>query len=206
MTDQETAAFNSTVFARVVDGLIVEYPVFGIHITNRAHPVEWYTEVYFEDKPALPPFCNYQETRRVVRGQVFASYTVVPDSLDSILADLHRSDDHMAMPGEATEKVVDFASVLPATVQQIVNLSRAMAQQRLDAWATEKHYDNILSAASYVGSMFPDFAADGAKAVQARDGTWLALYNYMEKVSSGELPVPKSSSDIVAQLPELSWA
>lgn len=206
MTDQEIAAFNATIFARVVDGVIVEYPVSGLHITNRAHPVEWYTEVFFEDKPDLPPFSNYQETRRVVRGQVFASYTVVPVSLDSILADLYRSDDPLAMPGASADKVVAFASVMPATVQQIVNLSRNLAQQRLDAFAAEKHYDGILSAASYVGSQFAAFASEGAQAVANRDATWLALYGYMDKVTSGEMPVPKSSAEIIAQLPVLTWA
>lgn len=78
-------------------------------------------------------------------------------------------------------------------------------QQRLDVFAQTRNYDDILSAASYVASTNPVFAAEGQRAVDLRDGTWSALYSILAEVQGGLRPVPSSFSDIEPELPILSW-
>lgn len=50
-------------------------------------------------------------------------------------------------------------------------------QKRLDAFAQERGYDNIMSACSYATSTDPVFAREGTYCIQLRDTTWRAFYN-----------------------------
>ena len=80
-----------------------------------------------------------------------------------------------------------------------------LIQLRLDAFASTKGYDSILSACSYAASTDPKFATEGQRAVALRDATWSAAYALFTKVTSGEIPEPSSFADIEPLLPELSW-
>ncbi|HSW19543.1 MAG TPA: hypothetical protein VLJ86_20150 [Ramlibacter sp.] len=79
------------------------------------------------------------------------------------------------------------------------------AQERLDAFARSRGYDGILSACSYASSAVPQFQAEGAYCVEARDTTWAALAQIKADVVAGLRPVPTRLADIVAELPVLSW-
>ncbi len=78
-------------------------------------------------------------------------------------------------------------------------------QARLDAFARERGYDGILSACTYATSGVPRFAAEGQRAVQARDETWATLYEILNQVRAGARPAPASLADIEAELPALEW-
>lgn len=192
------------VYARVVDGKVVEYPVAPIHITNRAHPLSWYTEVVFDTRPEEKEFFTVQEEVKVVGGRVTVSFKQVPQSLDAVLARINNPSNAIPADGEELPAVA-FGDVAPEAVQRVIELAREMVQKRLDDFAREKNYDGILSVASYATSKNSVFAVEGQKAVDARDESWLALYTYLGKVQGGVLPVPKTSADIEAVLPALSW-
>lgn len=195
---------SDKVYARVVDGKVAEYPVAPIHITNRAHPLSWYTEVVFDTRPEEKEFFTVQEEVKVIGGRVQVSFKQVPQSLDSVLARINNPTN--AIPADGQElPAVAFADVAPAAVQRVIELARELVQKRLDDFAREKNYDGILSVASYATSKNSVFAVEGQKAVDARDDSWLALYTYLGKVQGGVLPVPKTSADIEAVLPALSW-
>ena len=93
----------------------------------------------------------------------------------------------------------------PPTPEQIQKKFEADIQQRLDAFASTKNYDNILSACTYATSDIPKFAAEGQYCVNARDATWAKAYEILAEVQTGTRPMPTSIADIEADLPVLAW-
>ncbi len=80
----------------------------------------------------------------------------------------------------------------------------AAIQNRLDAFAKTRNYDNILSAATYVTSTVPKFAAEGQYAVESRDATWAKSYEIMGAVLAGTRPMP-TLEEVLRELPALAW-
>lgn len=202
-----------TVFARIGEnGEVSEYPVFALHIRNRAQPFEWYVQVEFAPRPEVPAFHSLQEVvtpslNLAGKYQVKVTYKVVADSLSQVLSTLRKpnaSDDILGIP---SSEPLSISEVPPETVAQVAKLATAMAQDRLDNFAFSNgcNYSSINSAVSYRGSLVPKFNKEGERAFVLRDQTWLALYDYLEKVTTGQLPVPVTVEEIVAVLPELSW-
>ena len=104
-----------------------------------------------------------------------------------------------ALPAEEVE--ANQAAAAQALQQSIVDAT----QQRLDDFARTRNYDGILSACTYATSAVPKFAAEGQYAVQARDATWAALYQFMADVQAGTQPVPTGFEDVEPLLPPLAW-
>ena len=127
---------------------------------------------------------------------------------------------------EATQKVVERIPVFNASAQQweqdwqVVALTAdelqardtalyesvvAATQLRLDTFAQERGYDNILSACTYASSTVVKFATEGQYCVDARDATWDALLTMLAEVQAGTRPRPSGYADIEADLPVLVW-
>lgn len=194
-----------TIYARVEEGKIVEYPVYLLHITNRAHPIDWYTEVKFDTKPTVPEFFSLKELPTVIGKDVVVKYELIPDTLDSILYRLYFPRPAHGEAPSPDPVEVTYATIPPSTVERIITLTKALVQKRLDDFAALKNYDGILSVCSYGGSNNPMFKAEADIAVAARDNSWLALYQYIGGVQAGVIPVPKSFQEIEVALPELTW-
>lgn len=79
------------------------------------------------------------------------------------------------------------------------------AQARLDEFAKQRGYDNILSACSYVTSKIPRFINDANRAIDLRDQWWLILNEIFEKVVSGQRAEPVNFEELLPELPELTW-
>lgn len=91
------------------------------------------------------------------------------------------------------------------TVQQMQAMFIAAIQLRLDDFARQRNYDNILSACTYATSTVPKFKTEGQACVNLRDATWAAAYDILAKVQAGQRPMPTSIADIEADLPALEW-
>lgn len=195
---------DNEIYCRVVDGVVIEYPVYALHIRNRAHPFSMYTKVVFTTKPSLPDFAFYTEKLELVNGTPLVTYGIAYKTLQTVLNELHQTNGAPPLPGEEpTPKPIEEVPLV--TMGRVVELSKELVQNRLDNWARTKEYDGILSATSYVSSTNPNRAAEGTKAVLNRDQTWDAMYAYMDKVTGKTVPVPMKESEILEQLPELTW-
>lgn len=113
--------------------------------------------------------------------------------------DWHQQWEVFPLPAE--DVVANQAAAAQALQQSIVDAT----QRRLDDFARTRNYDGILSACTYATSAVPKFAAEGQYAVQARDATWAALYQFMANVQAGTQPVPTGFADIEPDLPTLEW-
>lgn len=111
-------------------------------------------------------------------------------------------DGQLYKAGEAPQKSPEE---LQAEAQAAMQAEfTAAIQQRLDAFAQERGYDNIMSACSYFGSNNARFKAEADRAIQLRDDTWDVCYAILDAVLSGERPVP-TLDEVLAELPPLVW-
>ena len=191
-------------FAKVENGVIVEYPVYRLHIVNRSQPLDWYTPVIDLEKPALPDFSKYVETLTLKDTYIERSFTVQPYSLNELLSIARQGKVRPALPGQPTEDIT-IADVDPAMIQQVYKLGGEYATNRLNAFSQTRLYDNIDKLISYATSTFEKFKTEGQRGLYLRDKTWEALVTYFEQVVAGTLPIPKSTADIDVLLPALTW-
>ena len=87
---------------------------------------------------------------------------------------------------------------------ELIESVKAEVQARLDAFAQERGYDNILSAVSYVGDPVAKFAAKGARARELRGACWATCYNILTAVQGGDRAMP-TVNEVLAELPALTW-
>lgn len=78
-------------------------------------------------------------------------------------------------------------------------------QERLDAFARGRGYDDIKSASDYAGCSVPKFDTEGTYCRNARAETWAALYTMLDEVQAGTRPMPSGYVDIESELPTLAW-
>lgn len=78
-------------------------------------------------------------------------------------------------------------------------------QNYLDSFAQTKGYSNILSASSYANSSNGTYKIEGTYATDARDNTWISLYNIISEVHANTRPPIRCFSDIIPELPQLKW-
>lgn len=190
------------IYARVIDGVIVEYPVYLIHIQNRALPLEWFTEVIYDVKPDVPPFHYAKETPRVENGtEVHIGYEVIALTLSDLL--LQASGGNRSLDTEATP--IDVNTLDPALIARIQFLAEGLVQDLLDEFAREKGYDSMLSLISYKDSTIPTFASEASTGITMRDTTWVSVNTYLSEVLAGTKPVPRSQQEILDNVPDLIW-
>jgi len=189
-------------FARVEDGVIVEFPVYRLYIRNRAHPVSFYTPVVELEKPTLPEFSYYKQTLTVKDTYVEAAYTVAAYTLNEILTQIRRGV--AGVPGLDVPDVV-ITDVDPATIQRVYVLGGDYMTAKLDAFAQTRLYDSIDKLCGYANSSFEKFQVEGSRGVVLRDECWKSLVTYFSQVISGELPIPRSTATIDELLPPLVW-
>lgn len=81
----------------------------------------------------------------------------------------------------------------------------AAAQERLDAFARQRGYDDIKSACGYAGCSVVKFNTEGGYCRDARAETWAALYTLLAEVEAGTRPMPTGFADVEPFLPALAW-
>ena len=196
------------VFGRVKNGKIIEYPVYRLHIKNRAHPLSWYTPVIEKAKPELPAFNCYTQAVEVKDGFIELSYSVRPYTLQELLSQLR------IMPSgedpEAQPTAVSVADVDAAMIQQIYGLASNYVTDQLVAFAATRGYgtagvDAFTSLMTYADSQIEKFRVEALRGKSLRDQAWANMLTYFSKVTSGEVPIPTSMEDIDVLIPELTW-
>jgi hypothetical protein len=77
--------------------------------------------------------------------------------------------------------------------------------EALDAFAKTRNYDDVKSVATYVNSSVPQFKAEAERVIALRDQSYANLYQFIQEVTTGVKPVPKSYAEVQVVLPELTW-
>lgn len=88
--------------------------------------------------------------------------------------------------------------------EQQLEAFRAAIQSHIDETARSRSYDSGNSLASYVASTNETWAAEAGAFVAWRDAVWVYAYAELDKVTSGQRPVP-TVEDFIAELPVMVW-
>ena len=195
-------------FGRVKNGEIIEFPVYRIHITNRSHPLSWYTPAIELPKPELPPFSVYERHLEVKNGVIEISYTSRAYTLEELLSQL-KKEPNLENPG-AEPTVVSIADVDPAMVQRIYSLASDHLTTKLVEFAATRGYgtvnvDAFTSLTTYKDSIVPKFKAEATRGLALRDQAWANMLTYFSQVATGAVPVPTTIAEVDALIPALTW-
>lgn len=202
MTQSNDTLNDLDLFARVVDGKVVEYPVYRIHIKNRAHPLSFYTPVVKTEAPAPDQFGTVDESLEVRPDAVHAVYTKRPLTLTEILRtfQVQNPEDPMAPMTAKSISEID-----PATVRHVYSLAGDYVSVKLDEFARTKRYNDFIHLTGYRYSAIPSFAAEAMRGYTLRDQIWANLLNYFTQVTTGAVPVPTSIADVDSLIPAMTW-
>lgn len=200
-----TDTTEQKVYARLdTAGNIIEYPVFEIHITNRAQPLDWYTPVIYGPMPTLDAFHYLVEVKTVAadKSVVNVAFEVRAFTLDELLAAIPPAADdpeRQLFPDRVWETPSD------EYVAYCMELSVDRAQKYLDTFAQTRNYDSMTAACTYATSKIAKFATEAQYCVTVRDETWTALYAYQAALKAGTEPLPNRWEKIQAKLPVPAW-
>lgn len=97
------------------------------------------------------------------------------------------------------------ADELAAEAQALQDSIVSATEQRLDAFARTRGYDDIKSASDYAGCSVPQFSIEGQYCKDKRAETWAKCYEILAEVQAGTRPVPSGYDDIEPDLPALVW-
>lgn len=82
--------------------------------------------------------------------------------------------------------------------------AQAVVADHLNAVASERGYDTIISACTYALSATPQFKAEGEACVTWRDAVWIKAYQILGEVQAGARPIP-TPEELIAELPPMNW-
>lgn len=203
MSQPDTQLNDLDVFARVTDGKVVEYPVYRIHIRNRAHPLSYYHRVVDAGAPAPDEFGTVDQTLEVhPDNTVHVVYTKRPLTLAEILRTFQAQNPEDPMAPMAAKSISDID---PATVQHVYSLAGDYVSVKLDEFARTKRYNDFIHLTGYRYSAIPSFTAEAMRGYTLRDQIWSNLLNYFTQVTTGAVPVPTSIADVDALIPAMTW-
>lgn len=179
-------------FARINEsGVVVEYPVYAGAIRN-AHP-----NVSFPQSMPAASIAEY--------GYVPVTSAPMPTP-----ARLQKVEERLPVlhSGQWTQvwAVVDMSPAEIVVANQLLQADiAAQTQERLDAFARTRNYDDIKSACTYAGCSVPRFNAEGSYCQDKRAETWDKLYQILAEVEAGTRPMPGGYGDVEPELPALVW-
>jgi hypothetical protein len=192
------------IFARVENGVVVEYPVYMSHITARAHPLDWYTPVTPLAKPDPQPFTTQREIPVYRDDRVYIDYLVSPFTMSDMLTwFVDPSSLPVAPGGDTKPKSIDVIGLDGLEVFQ--QLLAKYCESQLDTFAQTRDYASFLSLVSYVNSTNKTYSKEAKDALGLRDQLWVSYYAYVGKLRSGELELPLSIQQCNRYLTVLDW-
>jgi uncharacterized protein (DUF39 family) len=150
-----------------------------------------------------------EENMNFIPGQIFVSEYPPEAAMwcndnRAYIEEIEKSED-----GERRFRIVAIPEpTLEEKITEAYQYLDSMVEKRLDDFAKEMKYANIVSACSYATSSNKTFAAEVAYCVVMRDETYAKCYelinDILPKVSAGLRAIP-TWEEIEAQLPRLSW-
>lgn len=190
-------------FARVHNDRVVEFPISRMQIVNSGEQVSYFYPVRYSRKPKTVPAYHFaKEVLEIMDDYVQVNYAITPIGLDQLLIRVY----HPGGVLNETFETVTFASTEPALYSALIESIKIEVQARLDKFARERAYDNMVSCITYRDSAVNQFRDDANRCITIRDTTWATLYAYLAQVQAGTQPVPKNRSYFMSLLPATTWA
>ena len=193
---------NENIFARIVNNRIVQFPVTVDQINERDTPTDLYYRCFFPDiHPEVRLHEKVVYTPRLVGEAVYVFESVETRSTDEMFDYLYGT------AGEQTPTglVLSPSKVTDELYLAFVEVVKHRVQKEMDVFARTREYDDVKSACDYVNSVIPTYKAEAQRCIYLRDMTWSQLFNYLNTVRAGSLPLPQKWEDIAAYIPPFTW-
>ncbi len=118
--------------------------------------------------------------------------------------EIHRHEDDEEST-KAEKDAAYLAELQAATLQKVVDEIKRRTQERLDAFAQTRDYNDAASCASYATSRKAQWAAEGQYIIDARDNTWEVLLQIFSDIQASLRSMPSGYGEIESELPALEW-
>jgi hypothetical protein len=152
---------------------------------------------------SLPPFITINDIEQYGYGQIVIDPTRKADPGYKLVEAGYVLSSGVNYVMSYTQVIMTEQEMLADT--DIQNSSIVLTQQRLNAFATTRGYDNIASACSYATSTVPKFKSDADYCIAARDTTWTTLFVILNDVANSGTNASTDVVEVLEQLPVLSW-
>ena len=175
-----------------------------LHQDTGEYPVTYAQIIERNSNSSIPTELSKEDAAHLGYDQVLPTNPPAFDAMTQGARETHPGQ----FSGEWIQRWEIYAlspEAVAANQQALIQTLTAGVQRHLDDFAKSRNYDGILSACTYASSTVPRFRADGQYCVDARDGTWAAMYQLMSDVQSGVKPMPTSMADVLPELPVLAW-
>lgn len=131
-----------------------------------------------------------------IDGKWYMTYKVVSKFKDKV------NSDGSTITAKEQEDSILLQRQINSVVSAKENLANAV-RNRLDVFAQQYGYDNIISACSYVNSTVPAFANEAHTFIKLRDSTWVVANKILSDIGDGTVPSTIEYEDIKDILPTL---
>lgn len=193
-------------YARVENGVIVEYPVYAVHIRNRGLPFDWFLPVVTLGAAQTPPPFHFSTSSLTVQpNAVVKTQHFSPMGLQDLLNEVHKAS-RLDLPDEPPAPTPTVDQLDPALLAEIFKQLGYRLTQRMNAFAQERDYDTIDTLASWKDSTIPKYKVEGGRGFQLRDDTWKAYEAYKIAVLEGKQTLPAHVDGFDPLFPALTWA
>lgn len=194
---------QAAIYALVEDGQVTLYPLSIDDINARANPAESYYLCFFNtNRPQETLTHKVIQSPIYIGTAVFVSETVETKNIDELFAELHAV---ATSYDEAGQPYLDRTKVSPEMYTAFLEIVRIEVQNRMDAFAKTRGYDDMKSLCNYGTSTDPIYQAEAARGIYLRDTIWRELFTYFEGIVNATEAIPSEWADIEAHYVPLTW-
>ena len=189
------------IYARVVKGEIVEYPLTLQQIQARGARMRDFSLVTFEDEPPLEPFKKIVEKFKLTGETPVVYYELEPFDFQEILTELWKFS--ISRTKKRGGHFYKFTSKEAA--DHLFYLIAEELEKRLQRFSEEKSYKNIDVLCSYINDPFERFSEEGRKGLEARSEAWKFMVEFQENLEANKIQIPKTKEELFDLIPTFSW-
>jgi hypothetical protein len=204
-------------YARVINGKVVEYPVYETHIQNRAQPLSWYTEVEYASYPELTAYQYAEEQMGLFGNKVLVNYVVKNRDLAYIFNMAYDVTKQKVTsltntpfglpsdkPGTPTPLLEDqFVKNMESAYFDALKVAAdSFVTNHLKTHAHSLGFDDIISLVSYKDSTVPEWATAAQDFIIKRDLTWTVCIDLQNKLANNEIAIPRTLEEFTSKLPK----
>lgn len=188
---------SEKVFARVVDGVIVETDVYDYQIVNRGHPFSMYVQAIEGIKPFISSYQKLSKAWVISGENVKIEYTAEDLSIQEILNTVNQT--------VGAQETVNVDNIDTKLISAVFKQVQKFALQQLDEFARSRLYDDLYTLTTYATSKNEIRRSEGQRGVDLRDQVWDYLISLENRIREGKVGFPKTAQEILSQLPKLTW-
>lgn len=192
-----------TIYARIVNRKIVEYPVTEEQTINNPDPTVVYYACHFDNEDVVPALNQkIHDVPRLAGDFVYVERTLVNKTIHEMFQYLGETALSIGPGGSV---VIDQNLITPEILAAFFETIKQTLQDEMDAFARTRDYDDMGSLCSYFSSSTEKFKKESIRGNYLRDTTWLTISSYFEQVKNFEVPIPMNWATIRAMLPAYTW-